>query len=188
MSKSKSDQTIQKEQEPDKSSNPPAIVPLIENVFCGIGVFLVLMSGGLIVTYIGEIVSGTTRHGVASQLGLIVFLCGIVFAGGKMIQGRLTEHNAVKQLKEEQLILNRAKSSGGALTVSQTALDCKLRIADAKKAFERLALSGVCRVDVTDRGELCYRFPSFEKPCSNEDKRFILEMNEEMLKLEEKQS
>lgn len=127
------------------------------------GVFLVLMAGGLIVTFTGELMVGDTRgHSVGSQLGLIVFLCGIFFVGCKMIMSKLNERKAIKELKEEQLLLNRAKAEKGVLTVSEAALECQMSILDTKKAFERLALTSVCRIDVTEEGELCYRFPSFE--------------------------
>ncbi len=131
-------------------------------IWCG-GTFLIILCGGLIVTYIGEIIQGTTKHGVASQLGLITFLAGLVFVGLKLIQSQLRERNALRQINEEQLILSRAKTKGGSLTVSDAALECKLGISDTKKAFERLALTGVCRVDVNDAGELFYWFPTFEK-------------------------
>ncbi|MDQ5964735.1 MAG: hypothetical protein QG625_889 [Cyanobacteriota bacterium erpe_2018_sw_39hr_WHONDRS-SW48-000098_B_bin.30] len=32
---------------------------------------------------------------------------------------------------------------------------------NAKRAFERLSALGVCHVDVTEQGELCYRFAGF---------------------------
>lgn len=121
-----------------------------------------LLSGGLIVTYIGEIITGTTRHGVASQLGLITFLFGLIFVGLKLVQRELNERKAVKEIHEEQLILSRAKAKGGSLTMSEAALECRMRLCDTKKAFERLALTGVCRIDVTDAGELYYWFPTFE--------------------------
>lgn len=131
-------------------------------IWCA-GTFLILLCGGLIVTYIGEIIQGTTKHGVASQLGLITFLAGLVFVGLKLIQSQLKERRALKEINEEQLLLSRAKNKGGSLTVSEAALECKLGISDTKKAFERLALTGVCRVDVNESGELFYWFPSFEK-------------------------
>jgi len=49
------------------------------------GSFLMLLPGGLIVTYIGEIITGTTRHRVPSQVGLIAFLAGLVFLGFKLV-------------------------------------------------------------------------------------------------------
>jgi len=134
-----------------------------------IGSFMMLLCSGLIVTYISEIITNTTRHGVASQMGLIVFLCGLVFVGWKLVQGRLHDKKAVKELKEEQLILNRARANVGSLTVSEVALECQMSIADAKKAFERLSMLGVCQVDVTDEGELCYRFPSMMAKGRHQD-------------------
>lgn len=139
------------------------------NFLVVLGGFLIVFCGGLIVTYVSEIITGTTKHGVSSQLGLITFLAGLVFVGWKLIQGRLAERKAVKELKEEQLILTRAKAKDGSLTVSETALECRISIADTKKAFERLAITGVCRIDVTDEGELCYRFPSLRLSLKKEE-------------------
>lgn len=42
----------------------------------------------------------------------------------------------------------------------------------AKKAFERLSLSGVCQVDVTDEGELCYNFPSLRLKLDTAEKQY----------------
>ncbi len=136
--------------------------PVVSGLAMWGGSFLMLLPGGLIVTYIGEIIAGTTRHGVPSQLGLIAFLTGLVYLGFRLVAGQLKERRAVKELYEEQALLNHAKSKGGVLTVSEAALNCRLSILDAKLAFERLSRLSVCQVDVTEQGEICYRFPSFE--------------------------
>lgn len=138
-----------------------------------LGILMMLFNGGLIVTYISELIAGETKHGVSSQLGLITFLSGFVVWGWFLVQGRLRENKAIKELTEEQLILTRAKAHSGSLTVSETALESQLSIADAKKAFERLSMTGVCQVDVTDDGELCYRFPSL-RPKGQSDEGYIL--------------
>ncbi|MCA9802899.1 MAG: hypothetical protein KC777_13085 [Cyanobacteria bacterium HKST-UBA02] len=127
-----------------------------------IGLFFVITAGGLMVAAIGELIAGEVRHGIGTQLGLITFMAGFVFVGIKLIMVQLTERKAVNELKEEQLLLNRSRACGGAITVSAAALDCNLRISDTKKAFERLAMTGVCQVDVSEQGELYYRFPTFE--------------------------
>lgn len=145
----------------------------LEKLFWYGGILLILLSGGLIVTYVGELIAGETRHGVASQLGLITFLCGLVFVGYKLVSVQLNEKKAVKELTEEQTILNLAKSNAGSLTVSQTALDCRLRISDTKKAFERLSMTGVCQVDVTQQGELYYRFPTFESLLEDDSQLLV---------------
>jgi hypothetical protein len=124
------------------------------------------------VTYIAEIIAGETKHGISSQLGLITFLAGLVVVGWKLVESRLKESRAWKELGEEQLILSRAKSNGGSLTVTQTALECGVSILDAKKAFERLSMSGVCQVDVTDDGELCYNFPSLRLKLEANEKPY----------------
>lgn len=144
-----------------------------QNMSFGFGIFMLIFCCGLNVTYIAEIITGETKHGVASQLGLIFFLSGLAFVGWRMIQGRLKESRALKELKEEQLIMNRARNYSGVLFISETALDCQLSISDTKKAFERLSLLGICRVDVTDEGELCYRFPSLKTKNRNEEEQIL---------------
>lgn len=128
-----------------------------------VGVALIIFSGALIVTYIGELITGTTLHGVANQLGVITFFAGLVFVGYKMTEVQLNENKALKELKEEQIILTAAKTKGGSITVSEAALEGRINISNTKRAFERLALTGICQVDVSDEGELLYRFPSFER-------------------------
>lgn len=135
-----------------------------------VGVLLMLGSIDLIITYIGEVVTHSYKYGVSEALGLIAFLIGLVFVGYKMMKVQLNDSKALRELKEEQLILNSAKGKGGSLSVSDAALDCRIRIADTKKAFERLALTGICQVDVSDAGELFYRFPTFEKKQISEQK------------------
>jgi len=124
-------------------------------------IFCTLLCGSLSVTYIGELFTGTTAHGVAEQLGLITFMLGIVFICGKVMQRQLHDHQALKEIEQEQLILNKAKASGGILTISEVALTCGMRISDSKATFERLSLTGVCQIDVNEKGELCYLFPTF---------------------------
>lgn len=148
-----------------KPSPTPAIVAL--STFRSLGAmwggsFLMLVPGGLVITYIGEIIAGTTRHGVPSQVGLIAFLIGLVFLGFKLVTGQLKERQAVKELNEEQTLLLRARGKGGIITVAEAALESRLSILDAKRAFERLSALGVCQVDVTEQGELCYRFAGFQ--------------------------
>lgn len=142
---------------------------------------MILLSIGLIVSYVSELITNTTKHGVSTQLGLITFLCGVVYVGMKLMGVKLREMTAMREIKEEQLILSKAKAAGGSLTMSQAALECKLRIADTKKTFERLALTGICRIDVTESGELFYRFPTFETPETapgllNIEKQFDLKL------------
>lgn len=135
---------------------------LLQKFFFWFSVFLITFCSGLIVTYIAEFIAHENKHPISSQAGLIVFLAGIVFICVRNVRIHLREGKAVKELKEEQSILNRARQRKQPLTITETALDCQLRISDAKKAFERLSLTGVCQIDVTEEGELCYRFPSFE--------------------------
>lgn len=156
----------------------------LQNLTYGFSVFLVLLCCGLNITYFGEIIEGTTKHGVASQLGLMFFLSGLAFIGWRSIQRRMKETRALQELKEEQLIMNRARTYSGVLFISETALDCQLSISGTKKAFERLSLLGVCRVDVTDDGELCYRFPSLKTKDRNEEEQILgIELEPAKIKL-----
>lgn len=162
------------------NNQPPARQPAVlkgpsagQNMSFGFGVFMLIFCCGLNVTYIAEIIAGETKHGVASQLGLIFFLSGLAYVGWRMIQGRLKETRALKELKEEQLIMNRARTYSGVLFIGETALDCQLSISDTKKAFERLSLLGICRVDVTEEGELCYNFPSLKTKNRNEEQQIL---------------
>jgi hypothetical protein len=156
------------------------------NFSFGFGIFLMIFCSGLIVTYVAELFTGEVRHGVGSQMGLIVFLCGLVFVGWRMVESRLKESRALKELKEEQLIMNRARTYSGLLFISETALECQLSISDTKAALERLSRLGVCQVDVTGEGELCYQFPSLRTKNRNEE-REILGIHIETTKIDLKQ-
>lgn len=123
---------------------------------------MILFCGGLIVTYVAEFIAHENKHPVSTQVGLVFFLAGIVFVCCRNVKVRMNDNKAVNELNEEQAILNRARQSKVPITITETALDCHLRIAETKKAFERLSRTGVCQIDVTEEGELCYRFPSFE--------------------------
>lgn len=144
-----------------KRLNRSGISQFLQSTLWCVGVFLILVCGGLIVTYVGEIIAGNPKYGVAHHLGLITFLAGLVFVGVKLVQVKLKEKRALRQIKEEQLILSRAKIDGGTLTISAAALECGIGIADTKSAFERLSQTGVCQIDVNEHGELYYRFPTF---------------------------
>lgn len=163
---------------PNKGTKPPAPInkatsgSYARSRAFWLGVSLIIFCGGLDITYIAELIAGETQHGVSSQLGLIFFMAGLTFVGWKLVESRLRESKGMKELREEQLILSRAKSNGGALTVSETALESGISILDAKKAFERLSMSGVCQVDVTEEGELCYNFPSLRLKLEPGEKQY----------------
>lgn len=127
----------------------------------GGSVFIILLTGGLIVTFIGEIFAGTTKHGVADQLGLITFLAGMFFVSSFVVFSQWKEHLAQKEVRIDQAILSGAKNNGGVFSISQAALSGGFAIGETKTAFERLAATGICQVDVTVEGELCYVFPAF---------------------------
>lgn len=137
------------------------ITALFQKLGYGLSVFMLLFFGMMFVMDVVELVTRTNKEPISTGLGLLVFLGGMIFMLARNVFRHVGDQNAVRELKEEQSILNRARQSGAPLTITETALDCQLRIADTKKAFERLALTGVCRIDVTEEGELCYKFPSF---------------------------
>ncbi len=140
---------------------------------CG-SVLTILMTGGLIVTFIGEIFAGTTKHGVADQLGLITFLAGMFLVSSYVVFSRWKEHRAQKEVCIDQAILSGAKSNGGIFSISQAALSGGFAIGETKTAFERLAATGICNVDVTIEGELCYVFPAFTKMVRESTNEFTL--------------
>lgn len=106
--------------------------------------------------------TGDMRHGPGTQAACIIMFGGIFAACVFYLRSRWRDKGAVAELQQEQLILNLAKSNQGEVTVAEVSVDCGLSISVTKKAFERLAMTGVCQVDVSDQGELVYRFPSFE--------------------------
>ncbi|MBX9569693.1 MAG: hypothetical protein K2X77_12395 [Candidatus Obscuribacterales bacterium] len=140
----------------------PQFSTLFQKFSFGFSLFMIIFCGGLIVTYIAELLVHENKHPVSSQVGLMFFLAGLIVVCLRIVRIHLSDSKAVRELKEEQSILNRARQRKRPLTITETALDCQMRISDTKKAFERLSLTGVCQIDVTEEGELCYIFPSFE--------------------------
>lgn len=141
------------------AAEKPSVLQQVHLALCWFGV---IFAGGLFVTYVSEILTHENRVPISTLVGLLTFLAGIVFVCARKIGSHRHESAAYRELYEEQEILNRARQTRSPLTIVKTALDCKIRISEAKKAFERLALTGVCQIDVTEEGELCYRFPGFE--------------------------
>lgn len=111
---------------------------------------------GLIVTYITELATGTSDH-PRSDPGLCVFLSGIGIICSWWLRRRWRERESVSQLYQEQSILRCLKANQSGLTIAQAAIDCKLRIADTRKALDKLTTTGVCQVDVSEEGELIYK-------------------------------
>ncbi|MEZ4544884.1 MAG: hypothetical protein R3C24_13445 [Cyanobacteriota/Melainabacteria group bacterium] len=123
---------------------------------------MAIFSACFFVAFIIDAVTGDMRHGPGTQAACIIMFGGIFAACAFYLRSRWKDKGAVAELQQEQLILNLAKSNRGEVTVAEVSVDCGMSISVAKKAFERLAMTGVCQVDVSDQGELVYRFPSFE--------------------------
>lgn len=135
----------------------------LSKLFNAFLVFVIIFCAGLVVSDLGEILAGEElKHGMSTQLGMLVFFSGIAIACSLYLRRQWGERGAVMQLQEEQLILNHAKANKGVISVTETSLECGLRISDTKKSLERLALTSVCHIDVGEQGELIYRFPAFE--------------------------
>ena len=123
---------------------------------------MAIFSSCFFVAFIIDAFTGDMRHGPGTQAACIIMFGGIFAACAFYLRSRWKDKGAVAELQQEQLILNLAKSNRGEVTVAEVSVDCGMSISVAKKAFERLAMTGVCQVDVSDQGELVYRFPSFE--------------------------
>ncbi|MEZ4537913.1 MAG: hypothetical protein R3D26_23390 [Cyanobacteriota/Melainabacteria group bacterium] len=123
---------------------------------------MAIFSACFFVAFIIDAFTGDMRHGPGTQAACIIMFGGLFAACAFYLRSRWKDKGAVAELQQEQLILNLAKSNRGEVTVAEVSVDCGMSISVAKKAFERLAMTGVCQVDVSDQGELVYRFPSFE--------------------------
>ena len=123
---------------------------------------MAIFSACFFVAFIIDAFTGDMRHGPGTQAACIIMFGGLFAACSFYLRSRWKDKGAVAELQQEQLILNLAKSNRGEVTVAEVSVDCGMSISVAKKAFERLAMTGVCQVDVSDQGELVYRFPSFE--------------------------
>lgn len=135
---------------------------LLSAVYEKFVLLMAIFSSCFFFAFIIDAFTGDMRHGPGTQAACIIMFGGIFAACAFYLRSRWRDKGAMAELQQEQLILNLAKSNRGEVTVAEVSVDCGISISVAKKAFERLAMTGVCQVDVSDQGELVYRFPSFE--------------------------
>jgi len=134
------------------------------------GALVALFSSFFVAAAVGELATGgdgTTSFGV--YLGLIVFF-GLTLAGGAWLawtrlwraRGR-DGHRPPRMTDEEheQRILDLAEREGGRVTVPEVASCCDMTIDDSKAALDRLVLTGVAELHVSEGGVLVYVFPGF---------------------------
>ncbi len=159
----------------DNNSKPVKVEPLtvppqsllapgiwVQNIFIGSAVLVLVLCVGLIATAAGDIATGHVRN-VAGMVGAITWLIGLSLAILLYLKTRLKERATVRHIREEQFILRCAKARAGLLTLADASYECQMTIADTKRALDRLVKLGVCQVDVSDDGDMIYKFSSLSE-------------------------
>ena len=121
-----------------------------------LGVFMMIIGGyfafALVVAF-----PSISRGGLNDLLPCIA-LSLLLPAGCLLYQ---VQWRQIGDLSREQSILAAAKACNGKLTVADAVLHGSVRITDAQRLLDRLALNGLCEVEATDSGQLVYTFQSF---------------------------
>ena len=122
-------------------------------VLAGFGAVMLL--GGLLLFL--EPTDSTPR---SSSL-VLMFLLG----GGPLILGlfltraMLSRGGKRRQEAIEREVLGLAKGKNGLLSVADITLHTKLNSREAKTLLENLHLEGLAEIEVSEKGDLSYRFP-----------------------------
>jgi predicted DNA-binding transcriptional regulator len=134
-----------------------------------IGTLVALFSGCCAAEVIVEMLGASVQF--SGFVAALVFFVGLIVASAAVVRAQLKERKAVKDLNQEQRILNYAKAENGrGLTVSEISLTCALTIRDTVDVINSLVTRGVCQTDVSEKGELLYAFPCFSKQKEVQEK------------------
>jgi hypothetical protein len=142
-----------------------------------VGVASVLVSGFFVAGAVVEVASGGDgKTQPAAYAALIAFFGGLLVAGAyltwRMVHQRQESPAAARPAAEraapqraeadrERRVLRVAQKEHGRVTIPEVATHCDMTIAEAKATLDRLVLSEVAEIRVTERGVLVYVFPGF---------------------------
>lgn len=110
---------------------------------------------------------GLMLYGILAQLrkgGLDQFSAGVactVFGALLWVLARRLDAAAslVRARRRENRVLRLARDRGGRLTVTETAADTGMTVAEAEEILRTLVDHGYVEMQVTDSGMMVYRFP-----------------------------
>lgn len=126
-----------------------------------IGLFVALFSLLLVATSAGDLINGTggeTPQGVL--VGLLLFFSGTAAAGSYLARRMLTRPRR-SEFEIEQAVLGLAAARGGRLTVAEVSTGCRLSVARARVALQRLCAQGVADLMMTDGAVEVFVFAGF---------------------------
>lgn len=73
----------------------PQFSTLFQKFSFGFSLFMIIFCGGLIVTYIAELLVHENKHPVSSQVGLMFFLAGLIVVCLRIVRIHLSDSKAV---------------------------------------------------------------------------------------------
>ena len=107
--------------------------------------------------------------GMAEVTMLPFFCLAMAIASGAVARCRLQDKLMQKKLLQEHLILKYAESQNERLlTISEISLNCSLRSTDSLAVLNKLSMIGACKSQLSDDGELLYRFSGLKRLTMND--------------------
>jgi hypothetical protein len=140
-----------------------------------IGVLVALFSALLVAMCISDLVTGgdgKTEPGVT--IGLLVFFAGTTLLG-LWFAYRMLRKPKRSAFEIEQAILTLAAARGGRLTLAEVSTGCRLSVAEARAALQRLCGQGVADLRMTDTGVEVYAFAGFMDPEAKARARDVMD-------------
>jgi predicted transcriptional regulator len=120
-----------------------------------VGLFgFVILVGVLI-----QLLEGTSKHAVVTDVLLAILLGVIPLIGGVILYRRVRRTVARRQQEErEAAVLRVARDRQGVVTPVDVAADCGLSLEHAQEILDELHRRGFNEMDVSDTGVVVYRF------------------------------
>lgn len=146
----------------------------MRTLFGMLGVLVALFSLFLVVTSVSELVSGGGTTETSVLIGLLVFFSGTSLLGAWFARKMLRKPGR-SAFEIEQAVLALAAAHGGRLTLAEVSTGCRLSVADARDALQRLCGQGVADLHMTDAGVEVYAFEGFIDAAAKAGARDLLE-------------
>ncbi len=139
-----------------------------------IGVLVALLSLFLVATSVSDLMAGGNAKTEPSVLiGMVVFFSGTSLLGAWFAR-RMLRKSRRSAFEIEQAVLTLAAAHGGRLTLAEVSTGCRLSVADARAALQRLCGQGVADLHMTDAGVEVYAFAGFLDAAAKASARDLL--------------
>ena len=125
-----------------------------------VGAGAALLSAPLTILSVSSFLTNPGHTPLPVLAAMTVFFAGITAAGAWLGVRNLrrARPSEMSEFDREQVILRLATKSDGRVTVAEVAARCRMTVADAKTALEKMCTHGVAEVLFTDEGSIVYEF------------------------------